>query len=255
MARKFDLDLRIGHAGWWGNERSMPVAILGRRVWADWPLALLLVASGVLGGVAAAPAQACTTSNHCYGTVTGTAAGIDGDYIFITPSCLSIPSGNFVTDELWLVDSASAPNWVEVGYLQLGSGINVGGIATAGRYGFWADQRPGGGFHAHVLETNPYLTGGVPAEIWKNTSSTWFAYFNGYTGESTSNTMIATHGDWGSETTSASAHGLHTGTGAEYEIGSTWHLGVPNPSGGTPALPQTFVWTTYNTDYKAGVAC
>lgn len=216
-------------------------------------------AAAILAGTAgwavaaASPAEACSLSSHCYGIAAGSASGIDGDYVFITPSCLSIPSGNFVTDELWLPSSGAA-YWVEVGYLQLGSGLNVGGITTAGRYGFWADKRPGSQFYAHVLQTNPPLSAGAPAEIYKNGSSSWETYFNGYFGTSTSNTMTPAYGEWGSETTSGSAHSLSTGTSAEYETGSSFHSGIPNPSWeSTP--PQTFSWTSTYTSYKAGAPC
>jgi hypothetical protein len=217
--------------------------------------AAALIVAGMIGWAVAAapPAQACSLSSHCYGKTYGGVSGINGDYVFITPSCLSTPSTNFVTDELWLVSSGGT-YWVEVGYLQEGSGLNIGGITTAGRYGFWADSRPGGGFHAHVLQTNPSLSTGAPAEIYKNGSSSWETYFNGYFGTSTSNTMTPAYGEWGSETTSGSAHSLHTGVSAEYETGSSFHSGIPNPSWGSTS-PQTFSWTSTYTSYKAGVAC
>ena len=218
--------------------------------------AAALLVAGTIGWAAAAapPAQACSLSSHCYGTVTGSASGINGDYVFITPPCLSTPSTNFVTDELWLVSSGGS-YWVEVGYLQLGSGLNVGGITTAGRYGFWADKRPGDGFHAHVLQNNPSLSAGAPNEIYQLTSSTWQTYFNGYFGESTSNTMTASFGEWGSETTSSSADSLHTGDTVEYRAGSTWTNGVPHPTTPRQNSPETFSWTTRYTSYKAGVPC
>jgi hypothetical protein len=235
------------------KERKRQMGIFRNKQHYLCAAALLLAGTAGWAVASASPAEACSVSSHCYGVTTGSASGIDGDYVFITPSCLSTPSGNFVTDELWLVNS-SAAYWVEVGYLQLGSGLNVGGIATAGRYGFWADSRPGGGFHAHVLQNNPSLSAGAPAEIYKVNSSTWETYFNGHFGQSTSNSFTPAFGEWGSETTSASAHSMHTGTTAEYETGSSFHSGVPNPSWGSSS-PQTFSWTTRYTNYKAGVPC
>lgn len=219
-----------------------------------WGATSLLLAGSVGWAVAAAPpANACTISSHCFGVAFGSASGIDGDYVFITPSCLSIPSGNFVTDELWLASSGGT-YWVEVGYLQLGSGVNLGGITTPGRYGFWGDNRPGSKFYAHVLQNNPSLSAGAPAEIYRLTSSSFQTYFNGYFGKSTSNSMTPAYGQWGSETSSGSAHSLSSGVTAEYETGSTWHSGIPNPSWGSTS-PETFSWTSRYTSYKAGVPC
>ena len=148
--------------------------------------AALLVAGTVGWAVAAAPAAyACDINNHCFGVAFGSATGIDGGYVFVTPSCLSTPSGNFVTNELWLASSGGT-YWVEVGYLQLGSGVNLGGITTPGRYGFWGDRRPGSKFYAHVLQNNPSLSAGAPVEIYRLSSSSFQTYFNGYLGTSTS---------------------------------------------------------------------
>lgn len=216
--------------------------------------ALLVAATVGWAGASASPAEACSFTNHCYGTTEGTPSGIDGDYVNITPSCLGTPSGNFVTDELWLV-SSSATYWVEVGYLQLGSGVNLGGITTAGRYGFWADQRPGSQFFAHVLQTNPSLSAGATAEISKAGSATYNAYFNGHSGTSRSNTMTPQYGEWGSETTSASAHSLSVGDTAEYETGDAFHSGVPSPRSWGSNSPQIFSWVTKYTSYEAGVLC
>lgn len=215
--------------------------------------AALVVATTVGWGVAtSSTAQACTVSSHCYGEAWQSASGMDGDYMFITPSCLGIPSGNFVTDEMWLSSSGNT-YWVEAGYLQLGSGLNVGGIATAGRYGFWGDNRPGGGFHNHVLETNPSLSG-TDVEIYKLSSSIWSANFGGYYGESSSNTMTPATAIYGSETTSGTTHSLFAGTAIAYETGSTWHDSLPSP--GTAAdSPQTFAWTSGHVNFKAGAAC
>jgi hypothetical protein len=228
------------------------VAIFGRRLRYSGAVALLIAGTVGWGVAAASPAEACSLTSHCWGDVSGGVSGINGDYVFITPSCLNIPSGNFVTDELWLGNGA---DWVEVGYLQHGGNLNLGGITTAGRYGFWGDKRPGYNFSAHVLQNNPSLSGGAPAEIYKTGTNTWETYFNGYFGTSTGNTMTPTYGSWGSETTSGSADSLSTGTGTEYRTGSTWTNGVPHP--GTPQQnsPQTFSWTTRYTAYKAGVPC
>lgn len=45
-----------------------------------------LLRTGVVG---AGPAQACSLSSHCYGAAFGSASGILGDAVEISPSCLS----------------------------------------------------------------------------------------------------------------------------------------------------------------------
>jgi hypothetical protein len=217
-------------------------------------VAVLIVVATVGFGVAtAATAQACSVAAHCYGETFESPSGISGDFVIATPSCLSIPSGNFVTDEIWVTSSGNT-YWVEAGYLQLGSNLSINGIPGAGRYGFWGDKRPGQQFVDHVLETNPSLSAGAVVEIWRNSSTSWNTNFDGFPGLSTGNTMTATTAIYGSETTTASAHSLFAGTGVEYKTGSTWHTGLPSP-GVDRNAPQTFAWTSGHTNFKAGVPC
>jgi hypothetical protein len=215
----------------------------------------LLLAGGTVGWTAAtaSPAEACSLSSHCYGEAYGHASGIDGDYVTITPSCMYAPSGTFVTNELWLSDSANS-YWVEVGYLSEGSGLNIGGIASAGNYAFWADSRPnGGGFHAHSFMRHPAAGEGV--EIYKIDSSDWGVYFAADFGESTSNSYTPYNGIWGSETSSASTESHGTGESAEYETGNdNWYTGVPNPNWFSDS-PETFSWNNDYYNYTDGVPC
>jgi hypothetical protein len=218
--------------------------------------AALLVAVTIGGGIAtASTAQACSINTHCYGETYASHAGVAGDFVVAAPSCLGIPSGNFVTDEIWLTSSGDT-YWVENGYMQLGSNLNVGGITTAGRYGTWGDNRPnGGGYHMHVLENNPSLSG-ADIQISEHSSSSWDTIFDGYTGESTANPLRPVTVIYGSETSSASAHSHYAGTGLEYETGTgaVWHTGLPGYSTNIDS-PETFAWTSGTTNYTAGVSC
>ena len=218
---------------------------------------LCVLALLIAGTATASPAQAsCTSTNHCYGVAFGDLSGITGDAVTIEPSCLSTPSGNFVTDEVWLVD-ATAAHWIEVGYIQIGSGTNVGGLTTAGRYGFWGDDRPGSQLFNHVLQNNPPLSPGVGAQIQSNGHDSWASFFNGHEGTSTANTMTPNFGEYGSETTSASAESVSFGDNAVYQTASGWFTGVPGePGSGTTAeSPQTFSWQVKYNNYFAGVPC
>jgi hypothetical protein len=220
-------------------------------------IASLIIVGALSWGVSfPSPAEACSIDSHCYGLALGPKSGIIGDYVVIAPSCLSTPSVNFATDELWLVDVGSTTHWVEVGYMQLGANLNVGGIVGAGRYGFWGDFRPGHTvFFNHVMVTNPSLAS-TNVEITRTSSSTWETYFGPTTtGESTSNTMTPTEGQWGSETSSASVTSHYAGTDAEYETSSGWYTGVPNEQVPTPSAPETFSWTSKPANYTSGVAC
>ncbi|MGH3407192.1 MAG: hypothetical protein ACRDRJ_32535 [Streptosporangiaceae bacterium] len=195
-------------------------------------------------------------SSHCYGVAFGDVSGIIGDAVTIEPSCLSTPSRNFVNDEVWLVD-ANAEHWIEVGFVQLGSNLNYGGITTAGRYGYWGDLRPGSNYFAHVLQNNPPLSPGVGAQIQTNGKDSWASFFNGHEGTSTGNTMTPAFGEYGSETSSASAHSVSIGDNAVYQTASGWSTGVPGEpgSGYTAESPETFSWQVKYNNYFAGVQC
>lgn len=143
----------------------------------------------------ATAAYACSDSSHCYGVAYGHASGMTGVSAQISPSCLSVPSGAFVTDQLWWQDS-SATHWVEAGFLQLGGNLNLGGITAAGRYGFWADLRPNSSYSAHVFQNNPSLAY-TTVSIRQSATNQYTTVFGGYTGSSSNNTMAANTGAWG----------------------------------------------------------
>lgn len=170
----------------------------------------------------------------------------------VSPTCLYAPSGAFLTDELWLVDSAAA-NWVEVGYLVKGSNLNIGGITASGTFGFYADQRPGGGFHAHVLTNGPSLNFTF-LNIYKTATNTYAAQFGSATGYSTNNSMTPQHLDYGSESSSNSSRGYSFARVVGYQTNGVGESGMVNPSWGATS-PQQFAFISPYTSYNAGIAC
>jgi hypothetical protein len=220
---------------------------------------LLLAAVGV--ATWGDPAAACSTSDHCYAdAIAGVAA--KGIAVSITPSCLTAPYANDVSNEIWLIDARnpSAVSFVEVGYLQMGGGYTLGTgsytLSAAGRYGFWADQRPGHAYAIHVLQSSPSLTAGAFISITANGTNAWQVYFNGHTNNSTSNSMVPNNIEYGSEATSAAATDYGLAVGAEYQdSGGTWHNGMNGPTVPAPDTPQKFSWVTKSTSYHAGAPC
>lgn len=111
-------------------------------------------ALGTIGvGLPAAPALAatCTPASHCYGEVEWTSAEqVYGISETLNVSCLgpmnAPTSRNFVTEEQWLTTAENTVGnyWVELG-------MAYGAPQGSSRYFFWADQRPGGGYHEHDL--------------------------------------------------------------------------------------------------------
>jgi hypothetical protein len=165
---------------------------------------LTLAVSGGISLVATTSAVACPTT-HCYGAAFGSTSSFDGVSEVVTPLCLTTSTGNFVTDEAWLASSDST-YWVEAGYIVLGSGVNMNGIPSPGRYLFWGDKRPvDNTFIGHVMETSPSLTGRTVA-IWKVSPGIFTAQVGSYTQNSTNNSMVPGQAIYGSETPAAGSH-------------------------------------------------
>jgi hypothetical protein len=198
--------------------------------------------------------MACSSSNHCYGVVYSAPSAIDGAHVDIDPSCLNDGSASpaFITDEMWLSDYSSSPNyWIETGYLQ-NDGFNIGGLGS-GQYVFWAQKGPNVSFSAHG-----HQAGTLPVQhftIYKTATHTYGIGYAGYSATAT-NSFGPDHAVYGSETTTASSHGRGAWTKVGWRTGtSTWHAGVANPSYRTDSPPQYFSWSTYDTSFKAAPAC
>jgi hypothetical protein len=120
--------------------------------------------------------------------------------------------GPFVDDELWVQStSGCSPNcWVEAGMSSVANG-------RGNPVYFWADQRPGGGYHEHIFTEVPSGDYGHTAtlDIRKTSSSTFtaaiYTYTSSYYGYSTANQMSPGYVDAGSEL---------SGSGSAYPLAS-----------------------------------
>ena len=210
-----------------------------------------LMSAGLVTG-AASPASACDPWDHCWGVARGYMDGVVGAGADISPSCMRAPDQTFVTDEIWVGDGGS--NWVEAGFLNQGTNMNIGGNTTAGIFGFYADKRPGQELYVHILEVGPSLSYKHVA-INKTASNTYYVYFDGHQGLSTSNSMAPDAATYGSETNDNSTHAYSFVRNAQYYANGAWHSGMP----GTPNLkidaPNQFTWSSKSVSYNAGPAC
>lgn len=227
----------------------LPAKRLGAGL-SRWIATLAIGASvaGVTSGALAGPAAACSLSDHCYGIAQYPRSGVLGGKATIDPYYMSVPDGNFVTNELWLGDTGGT-YWVEVGWTR--NYATFQGVPQ-GLSIFWADSRPGGGLHNHVLETNP--SGGKTVYVMQGYPSTTYGVGDGtYAGTSTNNTMTPYVVNVGSETTSAGACSKSHDYGMSYSVGNGWTL---FPTANTEAdYPQSVSWISYPSNMNAGVTC
>lgn len=233
---------------------------------------LLAVAIVVVAVVAdhipnAAADTTCDTDDvHCYGAVTSTDSLIGGVRVTINPSCLHSPSNEFVTDETWLFELDSNVWWVEVGFIGYGGGLPWAPAGTeAGRYLFWADDRPkkldsSGGFNAHFfaqtpsfatthvsIGKSPDFTGVYNIEADQGTN-TWVM-------ESERNYMDPNTGKWGSESTSNSSNSDAEFSGVGYKKQGNWYNGLPASGTISADHNQIFDWTDKPNSFEAGMPC
>jgi|GEM_PF-526012 len=144
------------------------------------------------------------SSGHCYGynywsMPSGTkGAGTDIVVVHLNcSSCWSLGETGFIDNEMWFsnYNNSGCSNlgnacWVEAGYETVS-----GAFSTTVNY-FWADNRPGHGFSAHVLAQVPSGDYGNSAEfsIWQTGSGTWAVNITSpnynYSNSSTSNSMV-----------------------------------------------------------------
>lgn len=218
--------------------------------------ALLLIAPAFIVESASSASACALTPNsaHCYGETWTSSGSVVGVADTIAPYCLSSPSGNFITDEIWLADSPES-SWIETGFLAVGSGVNVSGIATPGTYLFWGDDKPGGGgLHNHVIVTSPSLSA-TRLSIYENGVYTYAVNAGTYSTSSTSNTMNPYIGIYGSENTANSGtHSYGYFYSSDYLKNGTWGTGT-NGTQSTQNAPESFSWSTLGSTFYAGVAC
>jgi len=109
----------------------------------------MAAAAAVLGSVpyasAATAAMSCTQTNDCHSQAEDDMGHNNGISADINLGCLASPtSSDWVTDEMWDITGTGA-YWVEAGVLD-GYGPPNSSSAHS-RAWFWADNRPGSGFH------------------------------------------------------------------------------------------------------------
>jgi hypothetical protein len=131
---------------------------------------------------------------------------------------LTTTSGNFSTDEIWLVGTNSA-YWVEIGYTADFTDINV---LSQGVDEFWFDSRPGGGMHGQVLRTYPTLSART-FYVMRSSPSTTCGVGDGIlTPYSTANSMTPSVVEVGSETTTGSTCSTAHDSAMSYSTGEGW---------------------------------
>ncbi|HWC35467.1 MAG TPA: hypothetical protein VG650_11660 [Mycobacteriales bacterium] len=191
----------------------------------------LVVALGVASAAAFAPQSAfagkCTIDRHCYGDVQSFPGRIDGVAATITPRCLGTGGvwPAFVTDEIWLTDSAGR-NWVEAGYIQNNAG-NINGLG-GGRMAFWAERTPRHEFVAHGV----YVKRLTPAQFMISAAPRHRRYtiaFDGHNTVSATDPMRAHDGIYGSETTTRSSRNHASWRRVRYHGSARWVGGVVRP--------------------------
>jgi hypothetical protein len=137
--------------------------------------ALTLSAALIMGS--GTQAWAYTTPANDYDSVAGISFGSTGNYGIqagFVSNCLLQPQDNsdFLTQEVW---DGDALYWVEAGQFSGYDPIN--NHAYYSREWFWADQRPGGGYHEHFPAAAFSGTTGVLI-MWLGDNE-WGIYENG----------------------------------------------------------------------------
>lgn len=198
-------------------------------------------------------------NNHCYANMYWPGA-IQGEKTDIRIEPINCGCNGFLNAELWVQStSGCSPNcWIEAGIKnETGYGYT---------FSFWADQRPGGGYHNHFM--NGIIVGdiGYSITLWifKTGTNQWQvsktrAGVNGCTSQcsadwtnySTSNSMAANYITLGDElagSSGASSPDIHFTY--NYWYNGSWHSqGAGNPgariigaNGGPPDDPPFAYW-------------
>jgi hypothetical protein len=199
-----------------------PVGRRARRAAVFLGLAALaasgLIAAGPVPDAWAAVSCASNNGNHCYAEAVAFPGQNHGAYGEVSANCLYMPNNSTstsVTNEIWDTSSNNA-YWIEDG---LTSGPGSNGYNY--RNWFWADSRPGGGYHEHYPGISSAGSGNYAVEIYYNGNNSWGVIAGdsptlvGYsTGQPVSSTY---HIIGGTEYMAGSGSGLR-------DIGSVIHL-------------------------------
>jgi hypothetical protein len=149
---------------------------------------------------------------------------------------------NLLDDDMWISDDNSNSNWIEGGLVvgtvcqqsddhSSGNGTCTGSSGTykIPRF-FWADQRPTGGFNAHIdVADTPSLPGYWDDSITYQGSDSWAIQIGPhFSGSSNANTMIATVLQTGTEESSQSGNACNGQSELSYYGASGgYHNGWP----------------------------
>lgn len=153
-----------------------------------------------------------------------------GGFANIRSNAISVPNpeSNFANDEMW-VASESKAYWTE-------AGITVGCVAGV-CYGnnplfYWADSRPGGGYHEHAggsAALNTYYKDAISY----GGNGTWYVEVGSLKGTSTSNITSAQYVEAGTETTTQSASVCASQSNLGwYDVNGAAHWGWTDGEGG-----------------------
>jgi hypothetical protein len=183
------------------------------------------------------------SSNHCYANMYWP-GGIQGEKTDILAEPINCGCDGFLNAELWVqASSGCAPNcWVEAGLK------NETGYGST--FSFWADQRPGGGYHNHYNNgiTQGDIGHSITFFIYKTGTNQWrvtkaHAGVNGCTSQcsadwtqySTNNSMVANYITLGDElagSSGASSPDIHFTWNFYYNNSSWYPQGAGNPGAG-----------------------
>jgi hypothetical protein len=151
-----------------------PAGRRARRAASFLSLAVLaatgMVAAGPVPDAWAAASCASSNGNHCYAIGVVFIGQNHGAYGQIGANCLYMPnngSSTTVTNEIWDSSSNNA-YWIEDG---LTSGPGSNGYNY--RNWFWADSRPGGGYHEHYPSISGAGSGTYSVEIYYEGNNSW----------------------------------------------------------------------------------
>lgn len=171
-------------------------------------LALTLPAASLVLAAGLPQASACSLSDDCHAVaVNNHVAANHGVYGDLYVTCLYQPNnGNFVTNEVWNVNSAT-DTWIEAG---LGSGAGYNGGYYHNDW-FWAYQPPGSNYVEYDTSVGANLTTDYPVQINYAGTGSWdvYGYDNfSFMGEVANDSYTPTQAEGGTEYTSNSGSGL-----------------------------------------------
>ncbi len=142
------------------------------------------------------------------------------------------PGTDFIDNEAWVDNTNSGLNWVETGLTKgHGSGCSPSTMSF-----FWADQRPGGGYHCHTGGAANYSTE-YNFSIVYGGSCDWYTQVGSLSGHSTGSICSANLIQTGVEETTQSAYTCSSARNLGwYDDSFNFHSGWSDRSNGNGFL-------------------